>query len=44
MEQNRATEQAGTRPLACELLRKLTGREDAVFRDGQYAVDRKSVV
>lgn len=36
MEQNRATEQAGTRPLACELLRKLTGSEDAVFHDGQY--------
>ena len=40
MEQNRATEQAGTRTLACELLRKLTGCEDAVFREGQYeAID-----
>ena len=44
MEQNRATEQAGTRPLACELLRKLTGREDAVFRDGQYEAIEALVV
>ena len=35
MEHNRATEQAGTRTLACELLWKLTGCEDAVFRNGQ---------
>ena len=44
MEQNRATEQAGTRPLACELLRKLTGCEDAVFRDGQYEAIEALVV
>lgn len=44
MEQNRATEQAGTRPLACELLRKLTGREDAVFHDGQYEAIEALVV
>ena len=44
MEQNRATEQAGTRPLACELLRKLTGSEDAVFRDGQYEAIEALVV
>lgn len=44
MEHNRATEQAGTRPLACELLRKLTGCEDAVFRDGQYEAIEALVV
>ena len=44
MEQNRATEQAGTRPLACELLRKLTGSEDAVFHDGQYEAIEALVV
>ena len=44
MEQNRATEQAGTRTLACELLRKLTGCEDAVFRDGQYEAIEALVV
>ena len=44
MEQNRATEQAGTRPLACELLRKLTGCEDAVFRDGRYEAIEALVV
>ena len=44
MEQNRATEQAGTRPLACELLRKLTGCEDAIFRDGQYEAIEALVV
>ena len=36
MEQNRVAEQDGTRTLACELLRKFTGREDAVCHDGQY--------
>ena len=44
MEQNRATEQAGTRTLACEMLRKLTGCEDAVFRDGQYEAIEALVV
>ena len=44
MEHNRATEQAGTRPLACEMLRKLTGCEDAVFRDGQYEAIEALVV
>ena len=44
MEHNRAIEQAGTRPLACELLRKLTGCEDAVFRDGQYEAIEALVV
>ena len=44
MEQNRATEQAGTRRLACELLRKLTGSEDAVFHDGQYEAIEALVV
>lgn len=44
MEHNRVTEQAGTRPLACELLRKLTGCEDAVFRDGQYEAIEALVV
>ena len=44
MEHNQASEQAGTRPLACELLRKLTGCEDAVFRDGQYEAIEALVV
>ena len=44
MEHNRAIEQTGTRTLACELLRKLTGREDAVFRDGQYEAIEALVV
>lgn len=44
MEHNRVTEQAGTRTLACELLRKLTGCEDAVFRDGQYEAIEALVV
>ena len=44
MEHNRAIEQAGTRPLACELLRKLTGRDDAVFHDGQYEAIEALVV
>ena len=44
MEHNRATEQAGTRTLACELLRKLTGCEEAVFRDGQYEAIEALVV
>ena len=44
MEHNRATEQAGTRTLACEMLRKLTGRDDAVFHDGQYEAIEALVV
>lgn len=44
MEHNRAIEQAGTRPLACELLRKLTGRDDAVFHDRQYEAIEALVV
>ena len=44
MEHNRAIEQAGTRTLACEMLRKLTGCGDAVFRDGQYEAIEALVV
>ena len=44
MEKNQAAEPAGTRSLACELLRKLTGREDAVFHDGQYEAIEALVV
>ena len=44
MEQNQTTGPTGVQSQAYELLRKLTGREDAVFRDGQYEAIEALVV